>query len=257
MFSNAIKYCVPLVFLVLGLGNSCSIKEDREICPCFLSVVRPDSEVGLQGEVFWYLAAGDYSVEGKIGEDETEVCDIEVPRTVLRLIAVSGLSGGSSIYGGFRIEEGTDCPPVYYYKTDLDTRCNSLRDTIQLHKNYSKVSIQGDLSQSFTYMLAGSSCGFDLEGHILQGTFCSPFKEEGASFCCRVPRQSDSSLRLELYRAGELVRSFPIGEIIADSGFDWTAEDLEDIDIVLDYKDTGVCFTIDGWTHKLTFYYEF
>ena len=257
MFSNAKRFCVPLVFLALGFSQSCSIKEDREICPCYLTVVRPDSEAGLQGEVFWYLAAGDYSLRGKIEEGEREVCDIEVPREVLRLIAVSGITGGMSINGELRIGEGNDCPPVYYYKTDLDARCNSLRDTIHLHKNYCNVIIQGDISTDFTYILAGPSCGFDLEGNILQGSFCASFKEEGGRHGCRIPRQADASLRLDVYQGAEMARSFPIGEIIVQSGYDWTAEDLEDIEITLDYTGTQVTFTVNGWQHQLTFYYEF
>jgi hypothetical protein len=62
---------------------------------------------------------------------------------------------------------------------------------------------------------------------------------------------------LEVYRSGELLRSFPIGDIIAESGFDWNAVDLEDIEVTLDYIDTGVDFTVNGWKHTLTFYYEF
>ncbi len=257
MCFDAKRYCVPLVFLALGTALSCSIKEDREVCPCFLTVVRPDSEAGSQGELFWHLAAGDYSKEGKIEEGEKEVCDIEVPRTVLRLIAVSGMPDGSFVDGGFRFEEGKNCPPVFYYKTELDTRRNSLRDTIRLHKNYCKINIEGDISHSFTYVLAGNSCGFDLDGNILQGSLRQPFRQEGDGFCCRVPRQGDSSLRLELYRGEALARSFPIGKIIEESGYDWTAEDLEDVDIRLDYQDTGVNFTVNGWEHEITFYYEF
>ena len=249
MSSNAIRYCVPLVFLLLCLCQACSIKEDREICPCFLTVVRPDSGAGSQGDVFWYL--------GMIEEGEKQVCDIEVPRTVFRLIAVSGIVGGLSGNSVFRIGEGESYPPVYYYKTDLDAHCNSLRDTIRLHKNYCNVSIEGQVSDSFTYILAGSSCGFDWEGNIVRGDFSSPFYREGASFCCRAPRQADSSLRLELYKDGVLLRSFPIGEMIAESGFDWAAEDLEDIEVRLDYIDTGVDFTVNGWKHTITFYYEF
>ena len=256
MFSNAIRYCVPLAFLVL-IGQSCSIKEDREICPCFLTVVRPDSGTGAQGEVFWYLAAGDCRLEGMIAEGEKQVCDIEVPRAVSRLIAVSGIPGGLSGGRYFIVGEEESCPPVYYYKTELDARCNSLRDTIRLHKNYSKITIRGDDPAGFTYMLAGSSCGFDFDGNIIKGSFRSQFIVEDTDFCCRVPRQADSSLRLELYRMGKLQRSFPIGELIAESGYDWTAEDLEDIEVCLDYQDTSVNFTVNGWTHTITFYYEF
>jgi hypothetical protein len=106
-------------------------------------------------------------------------------------------------------------------------------------------------------VLAGNSCGFDLDGNILQGSLRLPFRQEGGGFCCRVPRQGDSSLRLELYRGEALARSFPIGKIIEESGYDWTAEDLEDVDIRLDYQDTGVNFTVNGWEHEITFYYEF
>lgn len=257
MYSNAKRFCVPLVFLLLGFCFSCSIKEDREICPCFLTVVRPDSGVGSQGEVFWCLAAGDYRLEGEIEEGEKQNCDIEVPRTVIRLIAVSGISGGFYDNSGFRIEEGESFPPVYYYKTDLDARCNSLRDTIRLHKNYSRVILMGDIPESFTYILNGTACGYDWDGNILKGVFRSQFSQDETGFCCRVPRQEDSSLRLELYQEGELVRSFPIGDIISESGFNWAAEDLEDIEISLDYQETGVNCTVNGWTHSITFYYEF
>ena len=242
---------------MLCFVQSCSIKEDREVCPCYLTVVRPDSGAGSQGEVFWYLAAGDYGLEGMIEEGEKQVCDIEVPRTVFRLIAVSGMTGGLSDKSGFWIGEGEKYPPVYYYKTDLDARCNSLRDTIRLHKNYCNISLRGDISENLTYCLAGSSCGFDWDGNILRGGFRSQFGQEGATFRCRAPRQADSSLSLEVYRSGELLRSFPIGDIIAESGFDWNAVDLEDIEVTLDYIDTGVDFTVNGWKHTLTFYYEF
>ena len=62
---------------------------------------------------------------------------------------------------------------------------------------------------------------------------------------------------MDVYLGQELMRSFPIGDIIAQSGFDWEAEDLEDIDLTLDYSATQVTFTVNGWTHRLTFYYEF
>ena len=183
MSSDARWHCVPLVFLMLGLCFSCSIKEDREICPCFLTVVRPDTGVGSQGEVYWFLAAGDYRLEGEIEEGEKQSCETEVPRTMLRLIAVSGLSGGFYDNSGFRIGEGENFPPVYYYKTDLDARCNSLRDTIRLHKNFSVVRILGDRLENHTYVLNGAACGFDWDGNILKGVFRSQFSQDETGFC--------------------------------------------------------------------------
>ena len=185
-------------------------------------------------------------------------CTVQVPRERIRLVAVSGAEGRFTAAQGLMTEEGEQYPPVYYYRSVLDSRCESLRDTIHLHKNHVCINIyDGNSSGSFSYCIVGGVCGFGPDGQILPGPFSSRAEPGAGGVFCRVPRQADASLRLDVYQGSQLARSFPIGEIIAESGYDWTAEDLEDIDLTLDYTATDVTFTINGWQHKITFYYEF
>ena len=257
MCSDAIRICVPLVLACAVALHSCSIKEDREACPCWLTMQVP-SQGDSQMIVNWVLAASDTVMEGVLNVVSGPSCTVEVPRERIWLVAVSGSDGQFAGVQGLKIEEGKPFPAVYYYRSELDTRCDSLRDTILLHKNHTCVTIRDNNPfEIFTYYLCGNSCGFDFEGNVLEGPFRSRAEPNNGAYSCIVPRQGDDSLRLEVYLGNELTRSFPIGELIVQSGFDWTAEDLEDIDLTLDYTDTQVTFTVNGWTHRLTFYYEF
>ena len=77
---------------------------------------------------------------------------------------------------------------------------------------------------------------------------------DGAGSVC-LPRQRDGSLSLRiLFPDSGDIRSFPLGEYILQSGYDWNAADLEDIDVEVDFSLTGVSFTIDAW--KKTLYFE-
>lgn len=257
MCSNAIRNCVPLVLALAVTLHSCSIKEDRGECPCWLTLQVP-SQGGSHLIVNWVLEASDTVREGILDDENNPSCTVEVPREKIRLVAVSGADGRFAGVQGLKIEEGRPYPPVYYYQTVLDTSCDSLRDTIRLHKNHAYVKIRDNSpNASFTYYLCGNSCGFDLDGKVARGPFRSKADFKEGAYSCIVPRQGDNSLRLDIYLGQELMRSFPIGDIIAQSGFDWEAEDLEDIDLTLDYSATQVTFTVNGWTHRLTFYYEF
>ena len=39
----------------------------------------------------------------------------------------------------------------------------------------------------------------------------------------------------------------PLGEYIARSGYDWTAEDLADVNVALDLEMQQVMITVSGW----------
>ena len=49
------------------------------------------------------------------------------------------------------------------------------------------------------------------------------------------------------------VRSFAIGNYLAESGYDWNSDDLHDAAITIDYAATSITFTIDKWSRTLQF----
>lgn len=108
----------------------------------------------------------------------------------------------------------------------------------------------------------------------VQGEFrYAPMQKNGV-YQVRVPRQVDNSLELVVLeipdqvgydceeipgqagydgeRAGDdgervVVDRLPLGEYIARSGYDWTAEDLADVNVALDLEMQQVMITVSGW----------
>ena len=70
----------------------------------------------------------------------------------------------------------------------------------------------------------------------------------------RIPRQLDGSPRLEIdfLDSGE-VRTFPVGEYILESGYDWDAADLKDISLEMDFSRSSLTFTISKWKKTLSY----
>lgn len=51
----------------------------------------------------------------------------------------------------------------------------------------------------------------------------------------------------------DVLRTFSIGEYIIESGYDWTAESLEDVNVEIDYAKTEVSFTVNDWEKTVHF----
>ena len=131
---------------------------------------------------------------------------------------------------------------------------------------------------SFTLGDEGYSSPYDIEvwGNVagvsawdlmpVKGDFrYAPVQKNGV-YQVRVPRQEDNSLELVMVEmpdqvghdgrfpvgAGDdceraVVDRLPLGEYIARSGYDWTAEDLADINVALDLEVQQVMITVSGW----------
>ena len=257
MYSNAIPNCAPAVFLALLSICACSIKEDRGSCPCYLTLALESGAV-ISEEVSWFLEADAFSERGEIVD--IGVCPgsvVAVPRTEVNLSAVYGAGDCLSDDGAVNIGQGAQCPPVYLYHSVLDTRSDSLTDTIRLHKNYAVVKLSSGGSDNLSYCISGDISGYDRTGKPLDGHFDACCQGTDGIYTCRVPRQVDRTLRLNLYKDEIIVRSFPLGEYIHQSGYDWLAEDLDDIDVSLDLSASEASVEVNGWRHRLTFYIDF
>ena len=139
---------------------------------------------------------------------------------------------------------------LYGFFKMYHTRCESVLCDVELHKEF--------CTMSFT--LAGVSA-WDLIP--VQGEFSYAPMQENEVYQVRVPRQVDNSLELVMLeisdqvgydgeRAGDdgeraVVDRLPLGEYIARSGYDWTAEDLADVNVALDLEMQQVMITVSGW----------
>ena len=269
--------------------SSCSIKEDRDGCPCWMTVdlsdvaesrwKSPEVQSGIDyHSVTKSLKSRQHIAEsvvlrlrGNSDEDEvdyafkmtetvnTEVgaLEYEVPRGAVgvSVIEMPDRVGHDRIAGyhgnEIRIPVGEQMDSLYGFFKMYHTRCESVLCDVDLHKEFCTVS--------FTLGDEGYSSPYDIEvwGNVVgvsawdlmpvKGDFrYAPMQKNGV-YQVRVPRQEDNSLEMVMLDDDDIVDSLPLGEYIARSGYDWTAEDLADVNVALDFEMQQVMITVSGW----------
>ena len=197
---------------------------------------------------------------------DAEVLEYEVPRgsVGVSVIKMPDRVGHDGIVGydgdEIRIPVGEQMDSLYGYFRMFYTRCESVLCDVELHKEFCTVS--------FTLGEDGYTSPYDIEvwGNVagvsawdlmpVQGEFrYAPMQKNGV-YQVRVPRQVDNSLELVMLEIpdqvghdGErvVVDRLSLGEYIARSGYDWTAEDLADVNVPLDLEMQQVMITVSGW----------
>ena len=267
--------------------SSCSIKEDRDGCPCWMAVdlskvaesrwKSPEVQSNIDyHSVTKSLKSRQHLAEsvvlrlrGNSDEDaikyeyqvteEVKVSsgalEYEVPRGAVGVsaVALGREIPGQAGYDGdeIRIPVGEQMDSLYGFFKIYHTRCESVLCDVDLHKEFCTVS--------FTLGDEGYSSPYDIEvwGNVVgvsawdlmpvKGDFrYAPVQKNGV-YQVRVPRQVDNSLELVMLEDSEIVDRLPLGEYIVRSGYDWTAEDLADVNVALDLEMQQVMITVSGW----------
>ena len=274
-----VMWMVGMLFL-----SSCSIKEDRDWCPCWMMVEMPDQArddgcvvLRLRGNSDEDAVAYEYQVTEAVRVD-VGALEYEVPRGSVGVSAVAfgneipGRAGYDEKAAGYdgdeiRVPVGEQMDSLYGFFKMYHTRCESVLCDVELHKEFCTVSFTlGEDGYSSPYRIevwgnvAGVSA-WDLMPVLGEFRY-APMQKNGV-YQVRVPRQVDNSLELVMLeipgqvgydgeRAGDdgervVVDRLPLGEYIARSGYDWTAEDLADVNVALDLEMQQVKITVSGW----------
>ena len=254
--------------------SSCSIKEDRDRCPCWMAVEMPEQVGHYGGQVdnddCVVLRLRGNSDEDEVGysyqvteavKPDVGALEYEVPRGSVGVSAVAvgneipGQAGYDGIVGydgdEIRIPVGEQMDSLYGFFKMYHTRCESVLCDVDLHKEFCTVS--------FTLGDEGYSSPYDIEvwGNVagvsawdlmpVKGDFrYAPVQKNGV-YQVRVPRQEDNSLEMVMLDDDDIVESLPLGEYIARSGYDWAADDLADVHIALDMEKQQVMIKVSGW----------
>lgn len=258
MCSDLVTASVAAIFLLC----SCDIREDRVDCPCYLTLdwsqvdCRSMLDDGFD-VISWGVSAADGSWQ-QCGDNPLETLDpfteIEVPRDTVSVIALCGAAADP--VNGVTVEEGQEFPHLYFYCREVDATGMMARDTVTLHREHAGLYLymRNVMQSGAGYTVTGTIAGCGPSGHPVPGPFSVrvPVDSRGLGSVV-IPRQVDGSLRLNVSYAGEVVWSLAIGEYILQSGYDWTAENLEDIVMEIDYYQTKVVVSMEQWKKTLTF----
>ena len=235
------KRIVTLGILGLAVLVSCSVKEDRTDCPCWLTV-----RASYPNEVVsaWF---GTHTLfEGLMGEQ----IDRQVPRGIVDLVASRG---------NFTVPPGQQMDELFATALQVDTQCEEAEAIPFLHKQFARIYFvfkdaeEGRLDIKLEAV--GHYRGADKRTlEPLEGGFsCTPEENSEGGYVFLAPRQKDNSLTLNRWsKDGEELSPIPLGQIIQKAGFDWTAESLGDIQILADIPATTFQITVMDWQGPIT-----
>ena len=254
MCSDRIKGLLAICCLMLL--PACSIKEDRSDCPCYLTVDPTGIPQAVGGEIVTLEVAGAGAFRSSqllnVEDCRTEFV-LDVPRPNVFLSVFAG-AGECFVPGeGLLIPEGEQCPPVMMYsqrvRTDGETSCvrpvpckRYCTVTVRI------VPINDDFVENYHLELTGTVCGYRLDSTPIYGDFRCPAYPSDDGLCeVRIPCQIDNSLMMNVLDGTNSLRYFALGEYIAESGYDWAADNLEDVFLEIDYAATTFTIRVNGW----------
>lgn len=249
--------CCALGLVLLG---SCSVKSDRALCPTLLCLNLSGGDesamdIYVKGQVLPYRHAA--HISKSVGENAQVSFEIDKGKT--NVIAVSGLHECFIENGTLFIPEGGTMDEIFAFSADFEAEGDAKLIDGELHRQSAFLFLDIVSSDEDTYPfyvgVKSNTCGLTLWNMSpVKGGFLAMLHPIlGVSHRICLPRQVDDSLSLEFYDSGlrkdslSPVDKLDIGLIISESGYDWAAEDLDDIYVSLDYSDASVSVRVIPW----------
>lgn len=243
-----------LPFLVLLLSVGCTVFEDRADCPCWLHLDFSSPSCSVYDTLCIMASAGSFAYCAEVPRDQYGVQHrIAVPsHDGVSLTVVPKELSSFWKEGRCLAIYGEDFPCMYCLSKLVDTSEPYVCEKVVIHKNFCRIRL-------FVTAPAGSTCrvsslygGIDLKGEPVKSAYeivFLPDDKSGVEF--RLPRQGDDSLCLSISDESGTAKNFALGQAIARSGYDWSADDLQDISLTVDYCLAGVNVSCDLWEKEI------
>ncbi|MBO4435240.1 MAG: hypothetical protein J5769_07315 [Bacteroidales bacterium] len=236
---HAVKRLFPVFLLIPCL--SCSfVKEDRELCPCNLTI----EVAGAPGPVRLLVEGPSFERDSTVAGDTSVTW--RVPRPDVRITAVCGAEWNRGVV----IADGCECPPLYLGVGRVETNSENATCVPPLNKAYCQIDMQFKCPAGWKPLpvaVTGNICGYSASGNPAPGAFRCEAEPSGVTGRCRfrIPRQRDASLLLTIGSSW----TFALGEYLRQTGYNWNEPDLQDVQLDIDISLTDITFRSASWTH--------
>lgn len=239
---------------------ACSVKEDRVECPCWLRVKMDQafSETGIASDKLRLMiySSGLYYAE-TLGIDPDEgYHEVTVPKGEIVLVAAYGTTKDNEYQ---MIEYGRQSDSLYVAASHINATREIVDTDVVLYKQFSTMSIRFGNEKSGVYfddqvnyklVVNGNTNGICLTDLApVSGAFkAEPRPDDKGQYLLRIPRQGDDKLSLDIYtESGSLINTYPIGQMIRDSGFDWNKTSLDDVIVTIDLTQISSGIDVADW----------
>ena len=243
-----------LYLIAILLICSCSVKENRSVCPCEL-VVRSDEPLKTEGNVLVsVIQDGAVVKQGMMGREDFDagLCRMTVPRKPSVVTVFTGITGMNTVEGRrLDIRARHQCDELYSDSAFAELTGDEQECVLTPHKNFARLNIITlGLPDDAEVSVSGSVQGYDLcSTDPCEGRFgCTPdYKGQAGGYNVRLPRQLDDALSMNVIVAGKRFSTVPIGVMIADTGYRFDDPDLLDISLTVDFSQSFVLVCVGDW----------
>lgn len=287
-----------MLAVLMPVFSSCSVKDTRDDCPCWLKLDLDNSQIPPEGGDGYEFRVSFWNGEEKLPlwnggrvshENYPEYYEHPVKRGHHDVCCAFGID--RCYFDGLKLStmpasgsssEGFDALWAYDHtlhdgKTEtVDCTGETAEDKIKLHKQFANlkilvtrvgeqdynIAIKGNVEAINVRDLATPVLGPDLS-HL------DPYSPKGPkrssytynlsyntedTYSVRIPRHDpdNAQIRVEIFEGTSVINfrtGKDIGALIKDSGYDWTATDLADIYLVVQFSQLDVDIIIKDWEH--------
>lgn len=233
---------------------SCSIIEVRDGCPCNVFVDLSSQSVAANDSVCVNVNGvmiRDYNMAVVPFQNYPEGVSLPIKDRQMAAVSVFPAELGKyNSQGSFYVTSGMDFPPLYAHFSLCETNETQAFVKAEMHKHYCRVSIHFVSSDLSRYALAvkSSYCGYNADGSLVEGGFHYRLRlDANGDTAFNLPRQGDASLMMEITGGVAGRREFALGSLLKQHGYDWTAEDLDDVSLTLDFAASKLVVSSVSW----------
>ena len=245
---------------LLAACAACTVKEDRGPCPCILTVSFMDPDVTGPVELLGWDSETVFRERTRI-EDCRPEWTKPVRKDVFTLSACKGVVDSTVPIGHeIRIPANCQADSLYAYFEEVDATGDLAHADVSFRKQFATVFLDirktTETVRACRFQVDGNTCGFDLlDFSPLAGLFhFEPVPTMGeTAVTFRIPRQVDDSLTVTIQPEGSPAACFPLGEYIHRLGYNWKAEELQDIFVSIDLVRGLADLQIADWEEGTAF----
>ena len=241
---------------------SCTVKEDRAVCPCYTFVdLSSYIDSGHKTAIVTVRSASQsYSEEIDLHNYEDSPYELALPRGTNHISVVSGLKNTHIKSDSLVTPYGLASDALWVYNEKFICEGDEHNLTAVPRKNFCKLTIiviglMPGQDYDFSFRVKADCNALDLyDSKALEGEFYGAATSSGmlGLFSICLPRQKNNSLLLDICdhsvdEAMEAVHTIDLGGMLTEDGYDWTRADLLDVNVTVDYSSMNASIEIVKW----------
>ena len=251
--------------LLLAAGIGCTVREDRQPCPCYLDLdyrellaAPPPADSAVRVDVVLYDPDCCWKAQHAL-DLCPEMEEVSVDKAELQVVALvhdkpwrDHLTQSTCI----RYEPGNEMEALYSHSERVDCTGEEASCVIRPHKQFSTLTFtdeeEGALCRRYNMVVRGTTCGFDAaDFSAIDGEYLYTIQEDDGSghIRVRIPRQKRGDLLLEFWEKDRhrLLFTCPVGVYLFAAGYDPDAEDLPDFSLRIDFRTALLYLRVASW----------